>query len=319
MTTISAEPAIRLAPWGGLSEVAEDGQWASAAHLLKEAKLDWGVELKPLYHYETKVEDGHKKQRLVKNGNFEVRRKDTEQVLAPSVTADYVTYDNVDVFAFADNLVDNGEASFVAAGPAKQGRKVFVVTKLGKEVKVAGEDAHDLYLFLRTGHDGGTALTAMVIPFRLRCFNAVPMALRTAKVKWSIPHVKTMEGRLAEARDALKLSYDYADEFQREAERLMKITVSDTQVEKLFDRIVPARRGSRDEVLAGLIDTYRTDPTNGYQGTGYGVLQTVTNYYDHVIQRKTAEVRLESIVDGEALKMTNQAAAYLRSMYAPAA
>jgi phage/plasmid-like protein (TIGR03299 family) len=307
MTTATAEPTIVKLPWSNLAEVEEgpDEKYASAEQILKAANLNWGVELKPLYHYVTHVEDGKKKQRLVKNGRFEVRRKDTEEVFAESVTDTYVPYDNEDVFAFANNLTDDDQAKFVAAGPLKGGRKVFVVMKLGKGITVAGEDAHDLYLFLRTGHDGGTALTAMVIPFRLRCLNAVPLALRTAKVRWSIPHVKSMEGRLAKARESLKLSYEYADDYAREMEKLTKTLVTDVKVEKIIESAVDLRRGNRQEVIDGIMDTYRTDPTNGYQGTGYGIIQAVTNYYDHKHPRRTDEVRLESITDGEALKVSN--------------
>lgn len=306
-------------PWANLTQV--DGtDYATAEEMLGAANLDWGVELKPLYHYEretdsqvveTEVDYGpgigtitnstgvpsatKGKLRLKKNGLYEVVRTDTEAVLAPAVSDKYETYTNHEVFEFADQIVDEGSGRWVAAGEVKGGKKVFAIQKLSESIEIDGRDAHDLYLLLQTGHNGGTALSAMVIPFRLQCSNALPLANRTARVKWSIPHTKALHGRLAEAREALKLSYKYAEEFQVQAEKLTGVLVSDEDVRKVVEGAVYQRRAKREDVIEDILSTYQNSDVNEWRGTGYGVVNAITEYYQHNYNWRTPETLFAAV------------------------
>ena len=56
--------------------------------------------------------------------------------------------------------MDNGDAVYETAGSLRNGKQVFLTMKVPMEMKVAGEDAHDLYIVLRTAHDGTKAISA---------------------------------------------------------------------------------------------------------------------------------------------------------------
>lgn len=330
-------------PWANLTRVAADAEYATAGEMLTAANLDWGVELKPLYHYEREQVDGgvvdteinyggsigtivnhtgvpstkKGKLKMMKNGLYEVQRTDNELVLAKSVTEKYETYTNEEVLSFADQLVDEGTGKWVAAGEVKEGRKVFAVQKLSKSILIDGRDAHDLYLLLQTGHNGGTALSAMVIPFRLECSNAIPLATRQSLVKWSIPHTKALHGRLAEAREALKLSYKYADEFQKVAEKLTGVLVTDEDVLRVLDDAVFPTRAKRDGVINDLYATYQDSEVNAWRGTGYGVINAVTEYYQHHYSWRTAETAFGAVDPrGESTFVANRATKELLTLAA---
>jgi phage/plasmid-like protein (TIGR03299 family) len=322
-------------PWANLTRVSSDAEFATAEEMLGAANLDWGVELKPLYHYErekadngvvetpidyggsigvvtnfTGVEKPSKKGklRLVKNGLFEVVRTDNEDVLAKAVTDTYEPYTNHEIFAFADQLVDDGTGSWTAAGETKGGRKVFAVQKLTEAVEVDGHDAHDLYLLLQSGHNGGTALKLSVIPFRLECSNALPLATRTMKQSWSIPHTKALHGRLTEAREALKLSYRYAEDFKTLTEKLTGVLVTDEEVRTIVDGSVYAKRAKRDDVIEDIMSVYADSDVNRWRGTAYGVTNAITEYYQHHYNWRTPETLFASVDErGESTWVTNNA------------
>lgn len=297
---IPTPEAVRQMPWQDLvspgllmAGVFEAKDGITSQQMLQAADLDWDVKVRPLWR---RMNDGtfqqHPKQR-------EVYRVDNEDALGVCKTR-YEVFSNREAFAFGDALVSEGTGKWTVAGQQNDGARVFMVMELGEGFDVLGGDSYQSYLFLRTSHGDGTSISAMVLPFRLQCTNQTSLARREAMSSWSIPHTTTVSARLDEARNALKLTMNYEAEFAKLAEQLAAIKVTDEKAKALINSIVPQRRARRDDVIADILANYQTSATaEEFRGTGYGLLNGVTEYYDHVKTQRNGNARFESIMFGE--------------------
>lgn len=287
-------------PWHGLGNGVEGAMTAHEA--ITAAGLDWEVELRKLYTTNTK---GSK---ILVPGHFAVTRDSDESVLGV-VKSRYTPFQNRDAFGFADNIVDSGDAKYDTAGALRNGRVVFLSMVMPEHIMVGGEDAHSMYLLLRTSHDGSKAISVYVVVTRVVCMNTLTIAERGAKYTWSMPHVSTLAGKVAEARDTLALSFSYADDFSKMAERLMSVKVSDDKAVDILEEVLPVRPKT-DERIENIMDCLRGSTTNGYHGTGWGLVNAITEYHEHW-QDRQAEARFFNVIDGEFRKWRNSATAML--------
>jgi phage/plasmid-like protein (TIGR03299 family) len=344
-------PALARAPWGDLI-TTQPGEYATAEQMLVGSGLDWEVGFTPVYrpekvrqirrvvHREPYVgnppaslvelgpdeeplpgEEVFTKEKLVIAKDLrDVRRLDTDAVLG-TVKGQYNLLSNREAFAFADHLVDDGEAAFVAAGSQRGGKRVLMVMELLQgSVLVDGEDPVNKFLLLRTGHDGGTPLTASVIPFRFQCSNALPRATRQAQWSWKITHTGTMTNRIEEARETLRLTHKYDEEWEREMRRLLDIQVSDDRAHTVIkDAVLKVKtqssEKSNEDLVEDIFRTYLDSTVNGYQGTGYGLFLGATEHLDHYVTRRSNSLnaRFDSIVSpsGDAFRISNEVARVL--------
>lgn len=290
--------SARETPWHGLGQVTEDVLTAKDA--IVAAGLDWEVELRKVYTLNTA---GNK---MVVPGNHAVVRDSDESVLG-IVKSKYVPFQNRDAFTFADNLVDSGSAKYETAGSLRGGKQVFLTMKVPTEIKINGGDAHDLYVLLRTSHDGSKAVGVYLTPIRVVCMNTMALATQRSNVKqkWSMPHVSTIEGKLNEARETLKMSFEYADEFSRMANELIDVKITDDEAFRLLSEVFPVRPKT-DEKIDGVLDCLRESDKNGYRGTGWGLLNAMTEYHEHYRERIQPEATFFNTIDGEIAKWRNQ-------------
>lgn len=292
--------SARVLPWHGLGTVTPDAMKALEA--LQLGGLDWDVALHPL---SVSIAD----ELIPVPDRFAVVRDKDSSVLG-TVGQRYVPFQNREAFTFMDNLVDSGDAIYETAGSLRGGRVVFITAKIPTDLKVADGDAHDLYLVLRTSHDGSKAVSVSVTPIRVVCMNTLRIALASAKYNWSAPHVSTIGGKVAEARDTLKLSYSYADAFTEFANQLAMTKVTDDAFDRLLQDVLP-QRPRTEEVIDSMMDLFRSSPTNGYHGTAWGALNAVTEYLDHGRETRSQEAIMMNTLDGEVARIRNAASARL--------
>lgn len=297
--------SARELPWHRLGAVTESVLTAREA--IEVANLDWTVNLFPLF---TQVGD---EWREVEDRRAVVRSSD-HKVLG-TVGTHYVTFDNSEAFQFMDHLVDSGEAKYETAGSLRGGKIVFMTMKVPKEIMIGGEDKHELYLLLRTSHDGTKAISVYVTPIRVVCANTLALAIYGASVRqrWSVTHVSTVHGRLAEARDTLEMTFKYADEFQALGDRLLDISITDRDLDHVLDCVLPDRPKTA-EVKDQIKRLYQSSPTTLYQGTAWGALMSITEYFDHFRRSSSSEARLINTIDGAGAKARNAATAVLLTL-----
>lgn len=284
--------SAREVPWHGLGVVTD--QCLTAADAIVTAGLDWEVTSNPLF-----AQIGEDK--ILVPGKFAQVRSSDHKVLGV-VTNKFKNVQNREAFAFADNMVDDGRAHYETAGALRGGRVVFMTMKLPVEMNVAGSDEHDLYLILRMGHDGTMAVTAELSPIRVVCMNTLKLATAAAVSSWSIRHTGSIEGRLEEARLALKLSFNYAGEFVKLGNAMVSTKVTDDMLVQLLEETLP-NRPKTPEKIDDIMSLYRESNTNGFNGTAWGAINAFTEYYDHGRDTRSQEAVFTTIMDGEVASM----------------
>lgn len=289
----------RPLPW---SEFANVRGAATAEEAMKAGGLDWEVKVCSLYaaHGKNKLPIKHRKA---------IMRTDTEVVLGV-VSDKYKPVQNAEAFQFADNLVDSSDAKFTDVGEGRGGQVVYLVMQLPEEIKVAGEDPHNMYVILHNGHDGSKALGAYVSMVRQACTNQNTMITKGAKFAWKMNHTASLAGKLQEARDTLRLSFEYAEQYEKMATDLLGVSLTDDQCNRFLESLLP-KKPQTEQVAERIMSLYKDSPTNGYTGTGWGMFNAVTEYYEHGRETRSRAAVMYNVLHGQGATLRNTAAKLL--------
>ncbi len=201
----------------------------------------------------------------------------------------YTVIQNEEHADLLNRVVDeSGGAQFETAGSLRGGRSVFLSMKLPRTMNIGGIDPVDLYLIALNSHDGTSAFRLLVSPVRVVCANTQALALRRAQSSFSIRHTSGAKGNIAQAREALGLTFKYAEVFEREAEQMIQASLTDAQfaqiIGKLWTTESESKRSAtitanRADVLTGL---FSDAPTNAnIRGTRWAGYQAITEYLDN--------------------------------------
>lgn len=303
-----ATAPVRRVPWQGIATyIAAADDNFSSSEVLAKGKLDWAVRLDPTWRTR---KDGTSVQA---DGLAVVRDDETEYQLG-TVKSRYNVFQNSQVFAFGDFIVQQGKGRWVSAGLQRNGASVFMCMKLDGQIKVLGEDLYDVYLLFRTSHDGSRSLRADVIPFRFGCFNQDQIATSKSSCTWVARHVSTINEQVKQAQNALGMTEQYISAFQEVNELLAATELTIKQAQNALEASI-LKRPKREQVIESIMHNLAVTPTipAEYRNTGYGLLQATTEYFDHIHPRRGSGNSLfESIMSGEGAKTRNRLVRYIQ-------
>ena len=185
-------------------------------------------------------------------------------------------------------VVDEAGAHFETAGSLRGGRAVFLSMKLPTTMQIGGIDPVDLYLIASNSHDGTSAFRLLVSPVRVVCANTQALAIRKAQATFSIRHTSGARGNIAQAREALGLTFKYAEAFEVEAQKLIEQELTDAQFRHIVGTLwVSESDSKRSHTITAhrteaLRDLFNAAPTNAnIRGTRWAGYQAITEYLDH--------------------------------------
>jgi phage/plasmid-like protein (TIGR03299 family) len=218
----------------------------------------------------------------------------------------YKTLQNEELFAFGDNLLDGGR--WEVAGSLKDGRVVFGALALERETILDPNGVRDVvknYLAISTSHDGSSAVQATVTPIRLTCMNTHTAVFRKgAKHSFKLRHTQSIDGRVAQAREALGLANAYLDEFDKLAQAMIEKELTKTQFNQIVDLAYPKpeedKKGAftKWENKIELLDEIYGGDTNGMiAGNAWGAYNALTERLDWF---RTSRGNDESLLMGTA-------------------
>lgn len=279
---------------------------ATGAEMRVAAGLDWQADLEPI-----QTASG-----IVIPDKYAVVRS-TDQAPLGVVGKAYRVVQNNELDEWGDALVDSGEAKYETAGSLRGGRTVFFSMELNHlEINVGGDkvdEAIKTFLLLTNTHDGTKSMEAVITCVRVVCVNTLNMALREAQSSFRLRHVGAMGGKIAAAREALGISFRYANELKALGDRLITQKIVEDQVWDILSKAVwpvdPEWSETRlDNSLAtGAMELYKTSANlDNIRGTKWGVLQAVAEFADHEADFKgrgsssAEDVRANSILWGQA-------------------
>lgn len=300
--------SVREVPWHGLGKVLPEE--VDAAGAIVEAGLDWKASIIGL----TTVTGA-----AVPN-NYGVVREDTGAVLSV-VGNRYRIFQNSQVAEFATDLLDSADLKFVTGGALREGARIWLLARLPEDVLIGGVDAVTPYLLLANGHDGLLSLTVLDTPVRVVCSNTLRAAISGATRAYKVKHTTSMEGRIQEARKALRMSFRYYEAFTEFMTGLANTNITDTQVEAAVNDMfaLPNPNTSTEEERANvakrrlaLLGLYANSPTVD-RGTVYGAYNAATEWYDHyknarrTMKPQAIERHVENVWYGDGVEFKDKA------------
>lgn len=202
----------------------------------------------------------------------------------------YTVIQNEEHAGLLNALVDESGAHFETAGALDGGRKVFITMKLPGHIKIGGLDRVDNYIAAINTHDGSMSFTLMVTPVRIVCQNTMNLAFANHSNIVRIRHSRGASTAMAlEARRALELSFSYIDDFQAHANKLIDVTMTQSEFERLIAREFGAAEGAaastvtrtqnKLEEMASLFSDAGTQKE--VRNTAWAGLNALTEWSDH--------------------------------------
>lgn len=269
-------------PWHRIGTITSEA--VNSKEAIKSAGLDWTVSARPIVTFDRENET---------EGNFIdipdtfATVRDSDDSVLGVVGDRYKIVQNEECFNFLDTVVDDSEATYETAGSLNNGKIVWMMLNLGKEIKV-DDDVTVPYLLMVNSHDGSTSVRGLPTPIRVVCSNTLRLALSSKAYKgFSFRHTQNVDGRIEQARTLLNLSYEYVDGFQEEMEKLLDTTVTDDMFYDVLENLMPlpiakennASQVSRVNQQRASIEKLWYEPEfANQQGTAWSLLNSVSNY-----------------------------------------
>jgi phage/plasmid-like protein (TIGR03299 family) len=301
--------SAREKAWHGLGQIVEKEM--TSREVIMHANLDFEVSRQVLV-----TESG-----IQVPTHFANIRTDTNTLLGV-VGSKYSILQNRECFEFFDNVVGEGQAVFETAGALGRGEIVFITAKAKHFITVKGDASPvEEYLLLMTSHDSSYPVICLFTPVRVVCNNTLNASLSNCHNKVTIKHTTNARDRFAEAARLMGMQTHYLDRLTEALNHLSAVRVTDATAQGLICRMMLSReelkalaKGTkveystrRENMIREVHHYYMSardiDPI---RGTGYGLYNGITGYFQNYRDFDDKENKMLSIVDGQAFQMQNR-------------
>lgn len=269
----------RTPAWHQLGTVVDDPNLRLADAMRLAGLSGWNVRKVPVVGYDGDDPiDGDRWNMTVRNDPFdEFAPASPLGIVSPA----YTVVQNEEAFGFGEQIMDEG-LIVEAGGSLRNGTQPFILFRTPDTIKIGGQDEVQPYLHMATSHDGSLSVTANLTGVRVVCANTQSMALALATPRYTVRHIgEGIDGKVADAREALELTWDGISAFQMEAEAMLDREVSAREFDAIVEGLFPESKS--DSTLAQTLveqkrDTYRelyevADTQANIRGTAWAALQ----------------------------------------------
>ncbi|MGC4038335.1 MAG: DUF932 domain-containing protein [Chitinophagaceae bacterium] len=320
--------SVKEKAWHGLGQIVQD--YPTSAEALRYAGLDYMVEKRKLFTYDTENQNADPDKEIVipeidVQDYFATIRTDNDRVLG-IVGKDYEIVQNVDAFSFFDAIVGGDGIQYETAGALGKGERIFITAKLPGYIKVGREDLIEQYLFLTTSHDGFGSITAAFTPIRIVCNNTLNTALRKQTNSIKIRHTVNAKSRLEQAHRLMGISNQLAEQLETIFNNWTKVKITDSELLYLIQMAMVPNKEVLNNLQQAQFDELSTcfnnicnsvfeyamaSPTQQQEttkGTLFGAYNSVTGYFQNVRTYKDNETKLKSLLYGGTAQLKSQKA-----------
>lgn len=281
--TVDTMFSARQVPWYKIGTIIDEPD-VDSQEAARRGGLDFDVELRQLSWGNNAESDNPDDASDMIWSNIPTRRaiirRDTDEFFGICST-DYQVVQYRDAFSFMDEI----NPRYVAAGTMSDGRQGFMVVQLpdceSHEFNILGEnDPHDMYVVLRTSHDLSKAIEVALVNLRQRCMNQLTLPTLMANVPqhWSVKHVGDPIAKLKEAQLVLRRAPEYAQAIEQRANQLAAVQMRAEEFRPIMKRVLRPSMTKRDDMVQSIIELHKRD-TVGFEGTGWGWVNTVSEYF----------------------------------------
>lgn len=287
-------------PWHGLGFSRPEG-FSSVKQLLKDAKLDWKVERRPM-----RLEiPGDEDVAGDKVPDFAALVRDRDNKVLDVVGSRYIPVQNEEAFEFFTEFVEAGGAKMETAGSLRGGKYVWGLANLNASFKMKGNDEVKGYLLVGSPHEQGKSLIIRFTSVRVVCNNTLTLALRkgASGTEWRMSHRMAFDSNtMMQAKEALGIAREQLGEFEKNARTLQKINIKRNDAIRILAGIFSPDADVKEMIadfdkngtprLKSLMGAYVNAP-GAQEGNGWGLMNAVTYYADHIASR-TPDKRLSN-------------------------
>ena len=281
-------------PWHGLGTPVEGLMTTTEA--LQKAHLDWEVVKLPLNYDESDNGCGLYKPVPDTYGVF----RESEEGLVPltrggkAVGRVWKPLQNVDAFAFMDEILQSHEAAIEVAGALGNGETVWILAKLPDTIIINGQDPVEQYFLITNKHDGTGAVKFLPTPIRVVCQNTLSGAIAQGKSStYNVRHTSKMGERVDDVRRALGIMNKQFIEWGEQASELATVEYEIDDVKEYFIDVLGLKRDPETGEMADNTKTrlkmnklmqLLSSPQNNVGdmgGTWWAAYNAVTEFIDH--------------------------------------
>jgi len=263
------------------SAINEKVSESDVPHLLKQAKLDWkvevakGVKFGPDFKYESKLAQ------VIYRQNPDVPG---EVIHLGTTSPRWQPFQNDQVVTSFVLFCEKSQLTMERLGALDQGRIIFAVARTDETFVLPGGDIVQGKLLLTNAHKSGRGARVDLMAPRLVCTNQLVLPVKVAGQV--IAHTSSYsEEKITRILEAAKTGFS---KFQKDAEFLSSTPVEDSVAHTLIVRILGDKDKSLDEqpkAVQAVLKLYHgegkgSELLSSYH-TAWGVTQAVTEYYSH--------------------------------------
>jgi len=276
-------------PWHGLgARVDED---VSVKKMLEAAGLNWRVSKLPL---QTELPSG---EMMTIQNKFALVR-DTDDRFFSVCSEAWTPLQPEDTIGFMREYVEAGGAKLETAGSLRGGRTVWGLAKLDHSFSVKKDDVVEGYLLITSPMEVGRSTQVRTTTVRVVCANTLAMAESASEFHYSQNHLTEFD--VSAAKEKIGEAHEHLVQAEKRFKTIakLKLSIEDAIREVIVPVIMPdvAANENYDDimlpeaqpkVLSEILNSMENAP-GAVKGTGWGVLNGVTHWGDHVAGRNAA-------------------------------
>lgn len=274
-------------PWHGLGNRVDAS--ISPEEMLVAAGLDWTVQMHPNF---TSI-DGN--MHRVPNQSSLVRSSDNK--ILTTASDRWQPVQNREMLEFFRDYARAGGATLETAGSLRGGKLVWGLANLGKGfVTNNGRDAVKGYLLFASPHEAGKATTVRATSIRVVCANTMALAVGKDAALYSQNHLTGFNAEAAKM--VVGAAIQSVGEAEAKARTLEALHISEFDTVRVLAKHFQPEHDGTDAAVAKLISDVQKRSQALHQvllsneqapgaapGNGWGVLNAVTYWADHVAGR----------------------------------
>lgn len=291
-------------PWHGLGQQLEED--ASIEQWQVAAGMDWSIETAPVQFSAGEGEA------LSYAGQNVLYRSDTKAPLSV-VTDRYHAVQPKEVLEFFRDLVAENGFKIHTAGTLRGGKRMWALAQTGTYAEVAKDDGVGGFLLLSTSNDRTLSTTARFTSVRVVCNNTLTIATNRRANTVAFSHLSKFDHEAVKAK--LCNAVESFGSFIEAGKFMQSLQMGSAEVNNFLSNLISPLVENKEDVkknrsyqkILELFDsTSRGNELVGH--TRWGMLNAVTEYYDHYATSRTDDERLNRAWFGGGERMKNLAA-----------
>lgn len=257
--------------------------------------------------------------------NYTLVRTENDVALG-TCSEDYIIHQRNESLDLLDSLVQDGIMKYESAGVLFDGRKTWVLARIGDSAEIAEGDTVAQYFMAVDDHTATDALEFTPTGVRAVCWNTISIARRDDRL-WKIAHRGDMKLKLDMLRLYLSQFSERFTEFTESGRILATRQWSQASAEEYVNQLFPKPVDDQGQLVTDgrMVTTYNrqisqlrrmfTNERNdmkSIKGTWWALLNAVTESVDHDDTRKrnsrgSKERRMVDLFSGKAADFKRQA------------